>query len=86
MDRSEDAAGWVRLLHTVIELWGPAAAASVWAASASGDRGIEAMLDTVWRVQGEPTEVVLSAIGGHHPDKTIAKAARKALFKHRSAR
>ncbi len=85
MDRSGDPAGWVRLLHTVIQLWGPAAAASVWAASASGDRGIEAMLDTVWRVKGEPTEVVLSAVGGHHPDKTIAKAARKALFKHRSA-
>jgi hypothetical protein len=44
------------------------------------------MLNIAWRVQGHRTEDVLAAIGGHHPDKHIAKAARKALFKHRSAR
>ena len=85
MDRAGDPAGWVRLLHTVIELWGPEAAVSAWAVPASGEPGIEKMLETAWRVPGEQTEVVLAAIGGRHPDKRIAKAARKALFKHRSA-
>ena len=86
MDRSRDPGGWVRLLHTVIELWGPDPAAAVWAASAAGDAGLDAMLDIAWRVKGEPTETVLAAIGDRHPDKRIAKTARKALFKHRSAR
>jgi hypothetical protein len=85
MDRAGDPAGWVRLLHTVIELWGPDAAVSAWAVPASGEPGIETMLETAWRVPGEQTEVVLAAIGGRHPDKRSAKAARKALFKHRSA-
>jgi hypothetical protein len=43
------------------------------------------MLNTAWRVPGQPTGEVLAAVGGHHPDKRIAKAARKALFKYRSA-
>lgn len=86
MDRSGDPEGWVRLLHAVVELWGPQAAAAVWAIPAAGAPGLEAMLDTAWRVKGERTEDVLAAIGGHHPDKHVAKAARKALFKHRSVR
>ncbi|MEK7295615.1 MAG: hypothetical protein AAB018_03685, partial [Actinomycetota bacterium] len=86
MDRSGDPEGWIRLLHTVLELWGPQAAAAAWAGPAAGVSGIDAMLNTAWRVKGQRTEDVLAAIGGHHPDKHIAKAARKAMFKHRSAR
>lgn len=86
MDRAGDPEAWVRLLHTVIELWGPAAAAAAWAVPAAGAPGIDKMFDAAWRVKGERTEEVLAAIGGHHPDKHIAKSARKALFKHRSAR
>ena len=85
MDRAGDPEGWVRLLHTVIELWGPDAAAAAWAVPAAGDPGIDVMLDTAWRVLGHATGEVLGAVGGHHPDKRIAKAARKALFKYRSA-
>ncbi|MEO6467485.1 MAG: hypothetical protein ABIP21_00185, partial [Acidimicrobiia bacterium] len=84
MDRSDDPDQWIDLLATVIEVWGPEAAAAAWAVPASGASGIEAMLDRVWRVPGERTEVVLAAVGAHHGDKQIAKAARKALFKHRS--
>ncbi len=86
MDRSSDPEGWVRLLHTVVELWGPQAAAAAWAVPAAGAPGIDAMLNIAWRVKGQRTEDVLAAIGGHHPDKHIAKAARKAMFKYRSAR
>jgi hypothetical protein len=85
MDRAGDPEGWVRLLHTVIELWGPDSAAAAWAVPAAGDPGIDAMLNTAWRVPGLATGEVLAAVGGHHPDKGIAKAARKALFKYRSA-
>ncbi len=85
MNRAGDPEGWVRLLHTVIELWGPDAAAAAWAVPAAGDPGIDAMLNTVWRVPGFATGEVLAAVGSHHPDKRIAKAARKALFKYRSA-
>ena len=86
MDRSGDPEGWVRLLHTVVELWGPQACAAAWAVPAAGSPGIDAMLNVAWRVQGVRAEEVLAAVGAHHPDKHIAKAARKALFKHRSAR
>jgi hypothetical protein len=85
MDRAGDPEGFVRLLHTVIELWGPQAATSAWAEPAAGAPGIDAMLERVWRVKGAPTAEVLGAIGAHHHDKQTAKAARKALFKHRSA-
>ena len=85
MDRAGDPDGWIRLLHTVVELWGPDAAAAAWAVPAAGDPGIDAMLNTAWRVPGPATGEVLGAVGGHHPDKHIAKAARKALFKFRSA-
>jgi len=86
MDRSGDPEGWVRLLHAVVELWGPQAAAAVWAIPAAGAPGLQAMLDTAWRVKGERTDEVLAAIGGHHPDKLVAKAARKVLLKHRNVR
>lgn len=84
MDRAGDPEGWCRLLQTVIELWGPDSAASAWAVPAAGDPGIDAMLNSAWRVPGFATGEVLAAVGGH-PDKRIAKAARKALFKYRSA-
>ncbi len=85
LDRSGNPDGWVRLLHAVIELWGSQAAVAAWAGPAAGAPGIETMLSVAWRVKGKRTEDVLAAIGGHHPDKHIAKAARKALFKYRSA-
>jgi len=31
------------------------------------------------------TETVLAVVGELHPDKSVSKAARKALFKHRSS-
>jgi hypothetical protein len=86
MDCAGDPERYVRLLGAVIELWGPAAAVNGWAAPAAGAGGLVSMLDRVWRVQRPETEQVLAAIGGEHPDKPIAKAARKALFKHRTAR
>jgi hypothetical protein len=86
MDCGGDADCFIRLLGGVIELWGPEAAVSAWAGPAAKTVGLPAMLERAWRVDRPETEVVLAAIGTVHPDKKAAKAARKALFKYRSAR
>jgi hypothetical protein len=84
MDCEGDPDRFVRLLGTVIELWGSEAAVSAWAGPAARTSGLVAMLERVWRVDRPETEDVLAAIGTSHPDKQISKAARKALFKYRS--
>ncbi|MBB3053487.1 hypothetical protein FHS23_004540 [Prauserella isguenensis] len=43
--------------------------------------GATGPVDTMWRVDHPDTVTVLTAIGEHHPDKPVAKAARKALHK-----
>lgn len=43
-----------------------------------------AMCDQLWRVDHPDTARVLDALGAHHPDKKVAKAARTAAFKARS--
>jgi hypothetical protein len=85
MDCCGDPERFVRLLGAVIELWGPDAALSAWAEPAAGADGLVVMLNQTWRVKRPETEQVLTAIGSGHPDKPIARAARKALFKYRSA-
>lgn len=43
-----------------------------------------AALEQMWREPSPETELVLDALGRHLPDKKLAKAARKALVRHRS--
>jgi hypothetical protein len=45
---------------------------------------IECFIEDVWRVQVPETVIVLEGIGRVHPDKGVAKSARKAVFRHRS--
>jgi phage-related baseplate assembly protein len=42
------------------------------------------VLDHLWRAEHERTVEVLDALGSHHPDRQIAKAARRSLMKARS--
>jgi hypothetical protein len=42
------------------------------------------ILDRIWRLDHPRLPDVLDAIGTHHPVKAVAKAARKALMKHKS--
>ena len=42
------------------------------------------VLQHLWRAEHERTIEVLEALGDHHPDKRIAKAARRSLMKARS--
>ena len=86
MDCSGDAERFVRLLGAVIELWGPVAAVTAWAGPAAGTDGLLSMVEQSWRVELPETEHVLAAIGSEHPDKPTSRAARKALFKYRTAR
>jgi hypothetical protein len=41
------------------------------------------IFEVMWRIPHPSADDVLSLLGAHHPDKTIAKAARKAAFKAR---
>jgi hypothetical protein len=84
-EMGNDPESWVGLVATVADLWGTDVAATGWAEQAVGAGGLTAMLEQAWRVGGEATETALGAVGSSHPDKLTAKAARKALFKFRSA-
>jgi hypothetical protein len=42
------------------------------------------LLDNMWRHPAPETVLVLDALGRHLPDRTLAKAARKAAVRHRS--
>ncbi len=43
------------------------------------------LLDVIWRIPHPHLEELLEAVGEAHPDKQVGKAARRALFKHRSS-
>ena len=45
---------------------------------------IECFIEDAWHVPVPETVIVLEGIGRVHPDKAVAKSARKAVFRHRS--
>ncbi|MFB4315730.1 hypothetical protein [Actinomadura sp. 21ATH] len=61
-----------------------AVAAAVADAPAGSD--LAGMVDEMWRTGHPGAGAVLEALGDHHPEKAIAKAARTAAYKARSAR
>lgn len=56
------------------------------AAFAAGGSQVQqlGLLDRIWRLEHPRLADVLQTIGAHHPDTRVAKAARKALIRHRS--
>jgi hypothetical protein len=80
----------VALLHAVLDLRGPHAV-TIWLPLMLGvrsDTGRDAIATTVeqlWRDRSQAAGEVLDAIAAVHPDKPVTKAARKAMFKLRSA-
>jgi hypothetical protein len=44
------------------------------------------VFEGMWRTGHPDAAAVLTEIGNHHPDKTIAKAARKSAYKAASSR
>jgi hypothetical protein len=53
--------------------------------SDTGRDAIAAAVEQLWRARSEAAGEVLDTIAAVHPDKPVTKAARKALFKLRSA-
>ncbi len=84
LDARGDPERFIRLLYAVLVLWGPQ---SVCARldQVSGRAGVAAALETAWRVRSSQTEAVLAVVGELYPDKMVAKAARKSLFRFRSS-
>jgi len=88
--RVDGVEGQVALLHAVLDLRG-AHAVTAWlplmlgVRSDTGRDAIAAAVEQLWRDRSEAAGEVLDAIAAVHPDKPVAKAARKALFKLRSA-
>lgn len=77
--RSDEPAGMVQALAMLLVGGGHDALS---AAARNGDLQV-AEIDRLWRVDDPWTGLVLEALGGV-PDKKVAKAARRALFKHRN--
>lgn len=63
----------------------PADAIETALADAPQDADLGAMVDEMWRVDHPDVPEVLDALGDHHPDRSVAKAARRAAFKARSS-
>ncbi|MFD0905369.1 hypothetical protein [Actinomadura sediminis] len=54
-------------------------------ADVAADADMAAMVDELWRVEHPDLVEVLEALGDHHPDRLVAKTARTAAYKARSA-
>jgi len=63
---------------------GPDAAVEILRSGFGLDWQLES-IESLWRIDNPHTSAVLDAVGRAHPDKAVAKAARKALFKRNSA-
>jgi hypothetical protein len=74
-------AGMIDVLGAALDLGGPD---SVIACLQDEDDSLPELMDTLWRMDHPRVAEVLEVIGRHHPDKAVAKAARKALMKHRN--
>lgn len=74
--------GLVDVLGAGLDVGGPAELAGVFD-DTPADRRRE-LFDSIWRLEHPRVVDVLDALGSAHPDKVTAKAARKALAKHRS--
>jgi hypothetical protein len=68
----------------MLETAEPAAAVAAAIADSPADIDLRATVEQMWRLDHPDVADVLGALGRHHPDKDVAKAARKAAFKARS--
>lgn len=82
LGRSEYALAMLETLAALRSL-GPEAVVETFAEDATRENQL-VMLDDLWRVRHPHLVPVLNAVAESHPDKTVAKAARKARFKAQS--
>ncbi|MFI6522526.1 hypothetical protein ACIBF1_43735 [Spirillospora sp. NPDC050679] len=84
----EDEYMWmfVDTLAGMMETVEPHEAVAAVLADAPEAADLGAMAGGMWRVDHPDAAAVLAALGDHHPDKAVAKAARTAAYKARSVR
>jgi hypothetical protein len=81
VDPARFLAGLIDVLATALDLGGPEEVIS----ALRGEEDLMPELpNSVWQMDHPRLDEVLEAIGEHHPAKPVAKAARKALMKHRN--
>jgi hypothetical protein len=68
----------------MLETADPAEAVAAAVADTPADMDLRMTVEQMWRLDHPDVADVLGALGDHHPDKDVAKAARKAAFKARS--
>jgi hypothetical protein len=81
IDPMRIALSWVDVLATSLDIGGPEELVT---GLESDQHVLTETLGHIWRLDHPRLEEVLEVIGAHHPAKPVAKAARRALMKHRS--
>ncbi|WP_030144986.1 hypothetical protein [Spirillospora albida] len=86
-DLSRDEYLWVFVdtVAAMLETAEPAEAVAAAIADAPSGADMRGMVGELWRTDHDDVVGVLEALGGHHPDRATAKAARTAAYKARSA-
>jgi hypothetical protein len=76
---------FIDMVAGLLETAQPAEAIAASLADVPDEVDLFGMVKEMWRIDHPDVTQVLEALGDHHPDKGLAKAARKAAFKARSA-
>jgi hypothetical protein len=76
---------FIDMVAGLLETTQPAEAVAASLADVPAEVDLLGMVREMWRIDHPEVTEVLAALGDHHPDKALAKAARKAAFKARSA-
>ncbi|MQY02408.1 hypothetical protein [Actinomadura macrotermitis] len=84
LSRDEYLWVFVDTLAGMLETAEPADAVAAALTGAPAGAELGAMIHDMWRADHPATAGVLAALGAHHPDRPIAKAARTAAYKARS--
>ncbi len=74
------AASGVDTLAVTLEIGGPEELVALFGGEPADEI---ALLEKLWRVERPGTQPILEAVGAHHPDRAVAKTARKCLLRHR---
>ncbi|WP_067478163.1 hypothetical protein [Actinomadura hibisca] len=85
---SRDEYVWVFIdtVAAMLETAEPHEAVAAALAEAPEAADLGAAVEGMWRADHPDTAAVLAALGDHHPDRAVAKAARTAAYKARSVR
>jgi len=75
--------GAVDVLAVALDVDGPEAVIETFGHGATQESSLAA-LERMWRLDHDRVAEVLEVIGRHHPQKVVAKHARKMLAKYRS--